>query len=596
MPTDRWPPLHCSIWFSIYGLFVLFSVGSSLCLKGSKMENCLNLSSSSSTNLSLKNNRSLPISTIFSLPSPIPKWPPGEGFASGIIDLGGLQVSQISTFTQIWATHEGGPDNLGATFYEPSSIPQGFFMLGSYSQPNNKPLFGWVLVAKDTTNDSPNGSLKMPLDYTLIWSSESSNIKQDSKGYIWLPTPPKGYKAAGHMVTNSLKKPSGEKFRCVRTDLTDLIEVDTWIWGLGEEVNSSGLNIYSSRPTIRGTQALGVPVGSFLTKYGGVAMSLACLKNVKANLSTMPNVQQIQALVQAYSPSIYLHPDEEYLPSSVNWFFQNGALLHKGQDNTPVRIEPNGSNLPQGSSNDGAYWLDLPIDEKAKEMVKKGYLDTAKAYLHIKPTLGATFTDIAMWIFYPFNGPARVKVMIINIPLEKIGQHVGDWEHVTLRVSNFNGKLKAIFFSQHSGGIWVDASELEFQNGNKPVTYASLHGHAFYPKPGLILQGGDTIGIRNDAAKSKMVMDTGTRFTVVAAEYLPPSIVVEPPWLNFTRKWGPNINYDIDEEIEKVEKLLPGKLKSKFMNFVRSIPKEILGEEGPTGPKVKNNWIRDELP
>ncbi|KAM7476637.1 hypothetical protein LguiB_023880 [Lonicera macranthoides] len=520
----------------------------------------------------------------------------GEGFASGIIDVGGLQISQISTFTQIWATHEGGPDNLGATFYEPSSIPQGFFMLGSYSQPNNKSLFGWVIVAKDTTNNPSNGSLKMPIDYTLVWSGESSNIKKDGKGYIWLPTPSEGYKAVGHVITNSPEKPSNDKIRCVRSDLTDLVEIDTWIWGLGNEVNSSGLNIYSSRPTIRGTQALGVPIGTFIAQNDGVAMSLACLKNVKANLSTMPNIQQIQALVHAYSPSVYLHPDEQYLPSSVNWFFENGALLYqRGQETTPAPIKPNGSNLPQGGSNDDAYWLDLPIDEKAKEMVKKGYLNTAGAYLHIKPMLGVTFTDIAIWVFYPFNGPTRAKVEIINIPLGKIGEHVGDWEHVTLRVSNFNGELKTVFFSQHSGGTWVDVPELEFQNGNKPVTYASLHGHAFYPKTGLVLIGSDGIGIRDDTAKSKMVMDTGTRFSVVAAEYLPPSTVVEPPWLNYARKWGPNISYNIDEEIKKVDKLLHGKLKNKFENFLKSIPKEVLGEEGPTGPKVKSNWNRDEL-
>jgi hypothetical protein len=46
-------------------------------------------------------------------------------------------------------------------------------MLGCYSQANNKPFFGWVLVAKDDSG----GALKKPLDYTLVWSSESLKIK-----------------------------------------------------------------------------------------------------------------------------------------------------------------------------------------------------------------------------------------------------------------------------------------------------------------------------------------------------------------------------------------------------------------------------------
>ena len=520
----------------------------------------------------------------------------GNGFASGIINLGGLQVRQISSFNKVWATQEGGPDNLGATFFEPSNVPQGFFMLGSYSQANNQTFFGRVLVAKDDSG----GALKKPLDYTLVWSSESSKIKQDGNGYIWLPTPPDGYKAVGHVVTRSPNKPSPDQIRCVRSDLTDQCEAHTWTWGPGKDKDDNGFNVYSLRPSIRGiqSQAMGVSVGSFLGHIGGVTSPLsniACLKNAKSNLSSMPNVKQIEALLHTYSPWVYFHSDEIYLPSSVDWFFGNGALLYKkGEESKPAPIEPTGSNLPQGGSNDGAYWLDLPVDEGAKERVKKGDLGNSQVYVHIKPMLGATFTDIAIWVFYPFNGPAKAKVEMVNVPLGKIGEHVGDWEHVTLRVSNFNGELQRVYFSEHSGGTWVDAPELEFQNGNKPVAFASLNGHAFYSKPGLVLQGSKGIGIRNDSEKSNLVMDTGLSYSVVSADYLG-SAVVEPPWLNYCREWGPKLSYDLAEEIKKVEKLLPGPLKSAFDKFIKGLPSEVLGEEGPTGPKMKNSWTGDEV-
>ncbi|XP_010659612.1 hypothetical protein At1g04090 isoform X3 [Vitis vinifera] len=525
------------IYIFLYSPLVSIIHDRSFFLYQSQMGNCLTVSSASDVS---KKRKSLAIETSFKLPAPMPTWPPGEGFAGGTIDLGGgLEVCQISSFTKVWATHEGGPDNLGATFFEPSPMPEEFCMLGCYSQPNKKPLFGWVLAGKDNTNNPLGGALKKPIDYTLVWSSESLKIKQDGNGYVWLPTPPDGYKAVGHVITNLPEKPSLDKIRCVRSDLTDLCEADTWIWGLDKVANANGFNVYDLQPSDRGAQALAVSV--------------------------------------------------------VSWFFQNGALLYQqGEESKPVNIDPTGSNLPQGGSNDGAYWLDLPVDAKAKETVKKGDLQDSMTYMHIKPMLGATFTDIAIWIFYPFNGPARAKVELINISLGKIGEHVGDWEHVTLRVSNFNGKLMNVFFSEHSSGTWVNASELEFQNGNKVVSYASLHGHAFYPKPGLVLQGSGAMGIRNDTAKSKMVMDTGTRYIVVAAEYLG-SAVVEPPWLNYYRKWGPKISYDLAAEIKEVEKLLPGKLKSAFEKLVKSLPNEILGEEGPTGPKMKKNWDGDEV-
>lgn len=354
--------------------------------------------------------------------------------------------------------------------------------------------------------------------------------------------------------------------------------------------------MYSVRPGTRGTKAFGVSVGTFVAQIGGVAspLSVACLKNTKSSLSCMPNLKQIEALIQAYSPWVYFHGDEEYLPASVNWFFGNGALLYKkGEESKPVSIEPNGLNLPQGGPNDGAYWLDLPADEGAKERVKKGDLGNSQVYVHVKPMMGATFTDIAIWVFYPFNGPARAKVEFVNVPLGKIGEHVGDWEHVTLRISNFNGELRRVYFSEHSRGTWVDAPELEFQNANKAVAYASLHGHAFYAKPGLVLQGSGGIGIRNDTVKSRIMMDSGVSFSLVSAEYLG-SAITEPPWLNYTREWGPRIAYDTADEFKKVEKALPGPLKSAFEKFVKSLPNEVLGEEGPTGPKMKNNWSEDE--
>ncbi|CAL5382290.1 unnamed protein product [Camellia sinensis] len=553
----------------------------------------LNLNLSSPKDMHMK---PLPIETVFTLPSLIPTWPPGEGFASGTIDLGGLQVCQVSSFTEVWSTRAGGPGNSGATFFEPSETPQGFFMLGFYAQPNNKPLRGWVLAGKDVSNDSSGGALKRPIDYTLVWNSESLKIKQDGKGYFWLPMPPDGYEPIGLIVTNLPVKPSLDKIRVVRSDFTETCQNNSWIWGPKRKNNPRGFGIYSVRPVNRGTKAFGVSTGTFMVQNSGNeeadSISLACLKNAKSCfLSCMPNLNQIKALVQAYSPYIYFHPSEKYLPSSVNWFFENSARLHhkrkesvgsvKADDSDSVGVEAGGSNLPQSGSDDGTFWLDLPVDKAAKNSVKKGDLDEAEAYLHVKPMFGATFTDITIWLFYPFNGPVKIKLCgLIGIPLRKLGRHVGDWEHLTLRVSNFNGELTSVYFSQHSKGKWVDVSELEFQDKNKFVTYASLHGHAFYHKPGDEMQWKCGIGESNATSKSEMVMDTGESYRIVAAKHLG-HVVDEPPWLNYKRKWGPQIS------------CVSEKLKGAIQKVVK-IPNEVFGEEGPLGPKMKGNWSGDE--
>ncbi|KAH6804438.1 DUF946 family protein [Perilla frutescens var. frutescens] len=536
-----------------------------------------------SLNSNVNSDHPLPIHTIFKFPTPLPTWPQGNGgFATGEIDLGGLEVRQITSFDKVWTVNEGGPDNLGATFFEPSLIPDGFSMLGSYAHPNNQPLFGSILVAK--TTDNHHDILKQPADYTLITPND------DNSPYFWLPTPPDGYKSLGLLVTASPEKPPLDKIRCVRADFTDEAETETSIWG------QAGINVYTLRPKTRGTNAKQLSAGTFAiiqdTNDSAAALPLSCLVNNNSASNSMPNQNQIEAVFKTYAPYIYLHPDETYLPSSVNWYFSNGALLHKkGEEPDPVQVQPNGSNLPQGGTNDGLYWLDLPADEEAGNMVKQGDLESVDAYLHVKPVLGGTCTDIQVWIFYPFNGHATAKLGIFDkTPLGKIGEHVGDWEHVTLRVSNFDGILYRVYFAEHSGGQWVDSQLLEFQSGNKFVGYSSLNGHAMYYKEGVSMQGGEDVGLRNDTAKSGKVVDTGARFSVVAAE----ERVVEPPWLNYYRKWGPTTSYDITKELEKVANLLPGNLKEQLEKLVDALPAEIFGQDGPTGPKIKNNWNGDE--
>ncbi|KAK0601353.1 hypothetical protein LWI29_023445 [Acer saccharum] len=89
---------------------------------------------------------------LFSLPSPLPQWPQGKGFATGKINLGELEVTKITKFESIWSCTvlhgKGKAESKGVTFYKPVEIPDGFHCLGHYCQPNDHPLRGYVLVAR----------------------------------------------------------------------------------------------------------------------------------------------------------------------------------------------------------------------------------------------------------------------------------------------------------------------------------------------------------------------------------------------------------------------------------------------------------------
>ncbi|CAI9107549.1 OLC1v1006924C1 [Oldenlandia corymbosa var. corymbosa] len=550
-----------------------------------------------------------PGSEPFSLPAPLPEWPQGRGFADRTINLGELEVCQITKFEFIWACNVSGDRRKGFSFYKPVGIPDGFFSLGHYCQSNEKPFRGFVLAAREVPNSKlvnpsvPNScqlpALQDPLDFTLIWSSDDGSEEDFYDcGYFWSLQPPEGYRAVGFVVTSKPEKPMSEGIKCVRADLTDECEAHRLLVKTASRFSQIPLEVWSTRPNNRGMLGKGVSTGTFFCSSiwsRGEELEISCLKNLDCNLNAMPNIDQIHALIRHYGPRLYLHPEEAYFPSSVSWFFENGALLYKKGDSFGQPVDARGDNLPAGGANDGEYWIDLPSDSQ-RESLKSGNLESAKLYVHVKPALGGTFTDIAMWVFCPFNGPGTLKLGLVSVAMTKIGEHVGDWEHFTLRISNFTGELWSIYFSQHSGGVWVDICHLEFFEGNKAMVYSSKHGHASFPHPGIFIQGSSRlgIGVRNDAARSEFYVDSSKQYEIIAAEYLGDGVISEPSWLQYMREWGPTIVYNSRNELDRLINRLPLMVRNSVENVFAKLPMELSGEEGPTGPKEKNNWVGDE--
>ncbi|XP_071738973.1 hypothetical protein At1g04090-like [Rutidosis leptorrhynchoides] len=253
------------------------------------------------------------------------------------------------------------------------------------------------------------------------------------------------------------------------------------------------------------------------------------------------------------------------LERSSQWFFENGALLYYvGDESNPIRVEKDGANLPQGGLNDKTYWLDLPVNSLSKERVKSGNLQNARAYFHVKPVSVGLYADISIWVFHPFNGASRAKVLFRVVSLAPVGEHGLEWDA--------NSKI---------------------------VAYSALHGHGLYPRSGTVCfglkgaKGAKVAGLLDITSPSNKVMDTCVGAVVVAAEYLG-GVVVEPPWLNYMRNWGPRKSYVIDEELHAIRHRLGWYLSGVFERFFQSLLKIIFSEGGPTGPKVKGSWNGSE--
>ncbi|MCO5571979.1 hypothetical protein L7F22_025730 [Adiantum nelumboides] len=483
----------------------------------------------------------------------------GTGFAKGHLNIGELVVAEVTDFEEVWSTSKGGPNKNGAAFYKPINVPTGYHCLGYYCQARTGTLDGWVLVAKENkylqktacnemhtdVNNSSIAPLASPTDYKLVWSTSKGKFNQ--AGFFWLPCAPDGYVPVGFLVTNTSDKPTiSAEVMCVRTDLTDSCKMADRIWSF--ESSKTPLTVSYVYPCKTGLDERGILVGTFTCSSSVIAadgtVPIACLKNAMSVYEAMPNADQIDALMLHYGPVFYFHPDEIDFPSSVTWFFEQGALLYKKDAEKPEELACDGCNLPVDSL-EGDYWLGLPVGDIA-ETVKKA------------------------------------KLGMVDVPLGKIGEHVSDWEHVTLRISNLSGHLKRVYFAQHSGRIWVNASEVEYAHGNNVAVYSAKSGHASYPHPGLILQGDKRIGvgIRNDTARSAYVLETAKNYEIVSAKYLhllgADSVPKEPTWLLYACEWGPKFQYDRRAELDKVLARLPQKAKEGIGFFLEKISTSVI--------------------
>jgi hypothetical protein len=302
---------------------------------------------------------------------------------------------------------------------------------------------------------------------------------------------------------------------------------------------------------------------------------------------------------------VYLHPNEQVLPSSVDWFLQRAVL--KGTDGT--NRAANSASLPTGGSDDGAYWLELDASYRGGDM------STAVAY--VNALYQTYYIDIQFWFFYPYNGAGTAVVSVPSststIALDPMGEHGGDWEHVTYRVELSTGNLLSVYLSEHSGGVRVQPGDLSQYGGSvkvvqgpgglpklivtpgRTIVYSSRHGHASYAGQGQNLTSsisgaGFTFGLLNETAQGQH-WDTSTSYQIIGADFLSDQLSA-PSWLDYMRRWGPHIVYD-RSTLEKIMQAIDP--TGVIADYVwGKLPDEFKEENGPTGPKAKGAWTGNE--
>ncbi|KAJ3288226.1 hypothetical protein HK104_008269 [Borealophlyctis nickersoniae] len=325
--------------------------------------------------------------------------------------------------------------------------------------------------------------------------------------------------------------------------------------------------------------------------------------------------QQLEQAIATYGPVLILHPDEIYVNTSIEYFLEH-SKLHDSKTRTDIN-HPTVDQLPQ-EGDDKQFFLEL------EDGGKRGDFSRAKAYVHALWQKGQDYTDLQFWLFYAYNGPAtgHINGLIFDtiahtgdVDLAPMGEHVGDWECVMIRIHNDTKQPIGVWLSQHSGGQMVledDISHVfQMDRGTHPIVYSSRNGHANYPVadsnytehrkyPNPAILAGIEFFLRNDTKDGGRVLDCSTRYEIISADWLTGAdAYAVPKWVTYPFRWGPEgtTSHMSPHTVENIIEAAAGPLAPFLPGYdLRVIAGMILAAfvtddiNGPGAPIKKSTW------
>ncbi|MFY1831952.1 Vps62-related protein [Myxococcus fulvus] len=458
-----------------------------------------------------------------------------------------LWVQATSGFDWIYDDYKtGAHSDLSVWRPNLSQLP-GHYALGDVAMPGRGVVPRTTLVVK-----GEGDVLARPVDYTFVWNDSGTGGRHDVG--FWHPVAPPGYTCLGSVVQLGYDKPSTDLIRCVRSEYV-VPGGSSWVWN---DQGSGGHHDGSVFQTgAQDHRALTVPVMVGNPGYDApdTARFWALNKSMLANPELQGGLVDELAALQ-FAPRIYLAPGEYYLPSSVEFFLANvhddGRFLWTNQ----ALGCPSCTNPPflGGQRPDQTH---VPV-----------YIQKVRRTSQGRPT---NVTDLIYWTFYPYNAG---KEVCIGADTEigciggksTFGNHVGDWEHLTVRF--IDGRPAYVYMSQHSeGGFFEFGNKAMALEGFRPTAYAAKGSHALYASPGeFAYEHIPVLGPLVDVTGHGVSWNTWDRPVIFHWQPMG-TFTGSLAWLNITSDWGND--------------------KAGCDNIATQISGQCILNAGPTAPMLK---------
>lgn len=430
-----------------------------------------------------------------------------------------VYVQAATSFNWVYDDRDTGAHSDVSVWRPNLSAYPGYYSLGDVGMPGHGqgPRMTFVVSGEGDV-------LARPLYYNMIWGDWGSGGTFDVG--FWDPVPPAGYTCLGSVAALGYDMPSTDLIRCVKSEYVLPANIG-WVWDDSGSGADNDITLWQAEARDHRTLTASTMVGQgyYGDPNGGRfwALNKSALANPELQGGFVDEVTAMQ-----YAPRVWLHGEESYWPSSTEFFLPN---MHKDGSHLWTN-----QSLGCDSCTDPAF-LDGQRPDRTHVPV---YAQIVTRTQGGAPT---NVTDIIYWTFYPYNNGKRVCIgfYVDNVGCiggySTFGNHVGDWEHMTVRF--VDGRPSQVYMSQHSGGdTFTFGSKAMSSYGFHTEAYAALGSHGLYPDAARhtyqSLFNGDTL---NDDTSRGIAWNTWDRPVVF---YWQPvgTFTGDLQWLNISEDWG----------------------------------------------------------
>ncbi|AKF85985.1 hypothetical protein MFUL124B02_19735 [Myxococcus fulvus 124B02] len=431
-----------------------------------------------------------------------------------------LWVKAATQFDWIYDDNETGADTDISVWRPRLSSHPGYHSLGDIAMSHHDPGPAMTFVVS-----AEGDLLAPPTDLVAVWNNQGAGGSHDVA--FWRPIPPAGYTCLGALANRGYTQPDRNLMRCVRTEYV-LPATPSWIWSSHGSGAWSDVSVFQTNAS----DHRGLTTSNMQVLAGLVAAEDTRAWALNKSMLANPELRGVivnETTALQFAPRIWLHEDEYYWPSSAEFFLD---FVHEEEGHLTTNVSlgcPSCTNPPflNGQRPDQTH---VPVYIQLVDRTEWGM-----------PT---NVTDIIYWTFYPYNAGKNVCIGVyigiacFGFGYSTFGNHVGDWEHITLRF--IDGRPAQVYMAQHAHGARFELGDkrLALFDGFRPEAYAAKGSHGHYPDAGRhayqALPNGDDLvddtsrGLAWNAWDRPVIFRWQPRGTFAGAL----------SWLNISHKWG----------------------------------------------------------